>query len=144
MIPAMPGLKSDPPTATTTQPLDPLMDESNLEVWVGFDARYRPVLESAARGLGRSLAQTGIGRRRSRSGLKAARRMLRKRGIRLDRVDMAPFRFGMEMAPDLLARTGAGVAREVWPFFRSRSPAIRVHSHPGLGMKKQERKSKKS
>ncbi len=39
-------------TATTTQLLDSLMDESNQDVWVGLDARYRPILEGVARRLG--------------------------------------------------------------------------------------------
>jgi RNA polymerase sigma-70 factor (ECF subfamily) len=39
-------------TATTTQLLDSLKDESNQEVWAGMDARYRPILEGVARRLG--------------------------------------------------------------------------------------------
>jgi RNA polymerase sigma-70 factor (ECF subfamily) len=39
-------------SATTTQLLDSLQDESNQEVWVGFDARYRPIVEGVARRLG--------------------------------------------------------------------------------------------
>lgn len=37
---------------TTTLLLDSLKDESNQAVWVGFDARYRPVVEGVARRLG--------------------------------------------------------------------------------------------
>ncbi|MGE3110083.1 MAG: RNA polymerase sigma factor [Phycisphaerales bacterium] len=39
-------------STTTTQLLDLLKDESNQEVWMGFDARYRPIIEGVARRLG--------------------------------------------------------------------------------------------
>jgi RNA polymerase sigma factor (sigma-70 family) len=40
------------PSVTTTQLLDSLQDESNQDVWIGFDARYRPIVEGVARRLG--------------------------------------------------------------------------------------------
>jgi len=48
----MPELILNFRTATTTQLLDSLKDESNHEVWAGLDARYRPILEGVARRLG--------------------------------------------------------------------------------------------
>ncbi len=48
----MPGLTLNFRTATTTQLLDSLKDESNEQVWLDFDARYRPIIEGVARRLG--------------------------------------------------------------------------------------------
>jgi len=39
-------------TTTTTQLLDSLHDETNQEVWVDLDVRYRPIIEGVARKLG--------------------------------------------------------------------------------------------
>src|SRR5690348_2881849 len=48
----MSELRSNFRLTTTTQLLDSLSDESNREVWAGFDTRYRPILEGVARRLG--------------------------------------------------------------------------------------------
>jgi RNA polymerase sigma-70 factor, ECF subfamily len=39
---------------TSTQLLDSLREEGNQQVWVGFDARYRPIVEGVARRMGLS------------------------------------------------------------------------------------------
>lgn len=39
-------------STTTTELLDSLKDEQNQDVWSGFDARFRPIIEGVARRLG--------------------------------------------------------------------------------------------